>query len=440
MSNYTVAGGQATPANDRVIKSRAIKSLRAAVFGNLLEWFDWTLYSTFAVYLGANFFEKSDATSALLSALAIFAVGFVGRPIGGLVFGRLGDRIGRKNTLVATMSTMAASSLMIALIPSYSSIGIWASVLLLVARLLQGLAHGGESGVSYVYVAEIAPAERRGLWSSSALSSATLGVMGATVLGITLTSALSSADMNVYGWRLGFVFGGLLGLFVLYLRRAAHETPVYDAGEAAPACGPMSRREKLHILFKVAFFSAGAQLGYYTWVAFAPTFAISARGMDAHDAFIASLFAQLIALCLLPLFGHLSDRFGRKPMVFIYGMGLIVAPIPLAGILTSQPWTLLVSQGAGLAIWATIGSIYPALIAEQIPTQHRGLGVGFLSSLTASIFGGTAPFLNTWLTSIGMSWAYSLYIMFLGALTIVAAIMIRETRGVALSQIRSGRG
>ncbi|MGO4673403.1 MFS transporter [Bosea sp. 2YAB26] len=440
MSADILAGGEAARPHDRVARSKSLQSLRAAAVGNLLEWFDWTLYGTFAVYLAANFFEKTDSTSALLSTLAVFAVGFVARPIGGIIFGRFGDRIGRKNTLIVTMSTMAAASLMIALIPSYASIGIWASALLLIARLLQGLAHGGESGVSYAYVAEIAPAERRGLWASSVFISVTLGVMAATLLGIVLTSLFSPADMMAYGWRLGFAFGGILGLFALYMRRAAHESPVYDADEATPAVvAPMNGRDKLQILLKVVFFSAGSNVAYYTWVTFAPSFAISARGMDARGALIASLLAQLVVLCLLPLFGHLADKVGRKPMVFIYGLGLILAPIPVAAILTNEPWTLFLSQGIGLAVWAIIASIYPTLIAEQIPTQQRALGVGFLSSLSVAIFGGTAPYLNAWLSSIGLSWVFSLYIMVLGALAVIAAIMIRETRGVPLSQIRSGR-
>lgn len=437
MSIDTLAGNQAAKPPRHVTTNKALKSLGAAVVGNLLEWFDWTIYSTFAVYLAGSFFEKSAALSALLSTLAVFAVGFLARPIGGMIFGHLGDRIGRKNTLVVTMATMAAASLMIALIPSYSHIGIWASVLLLIARLLQGLAHGGESGVSYVYIAEIAPAERRGLWSSSTMFSATLGVMGATALGIVLTSVFSRAEMVAYGWRVGFAVGGILGLFALYLRRAAHESPVYDA-ESKTAPVPMSRRDKTRILLKIVFFSAGAQVAYYTWVAFAPTFAISVRGMNAHGAFVASLFAQCVALCLLPFYGHLADRLGRKRMVLVYGLGLILAPIPLAAILTHEPWTLFASQGLGLAVWAIIGSVYAALIAEQVPTQHRGFGVGFLSSLMSSIFGGTAPFLNTWLAAHGMSWMYSVYIMLLGVLTVVAALMIRETRGVPLSQISSG--
>ena len=419
-------------------RSKSIQSLRAAVVGNMLEWFDWTLYGTFAVYLAANFFEKSHPTSALLSTLAVFAVGFVARPIGGIIFGRFGDKIGRKNTLIITMSTMAAASLMMAMIPSYSSIGIWASVLLLIARLLQGLAHGGESGVSYAYVAEIAPPKHRGLWASSIFVSVTIGVMCATLLGIVLTSVFSPENMMDYGWRIGFAFGGILGFFALYMRRAAHESPVFNADETSskpPA--PMTSQEKLQVFLKVVFFSAGSNVAYYTWVAFAPSFAISAHGMNAQSAFIASLLAQLVVLCLLPLFGHLADRFGRKPMVFAYGLLLVIVPFPVAAALTSEPWTLFVSQGVGLAVWGIIASIYPTLIAEQIPTQQRALGVGFLSSFSVAIFGGTAPYLNTWLTSIGLSWVFSVYIMVLGLLAIIAAIMIRETRGVPLNEIRS---
>lgn len=435
-TDYAVHGEAAHAGT--LTQSKSLQSLRAAVVGNMLEWFDWTLYGTFAVYLAANFFEKSNPTSALLSTLAVFAVGFIARPIGGIVFGRFGDRIGRKNTLIVTMSTMAAASFMMALIPSYASIGIWSSVLLLIARLLQGLAHGGESGVSYAYVAEIAPPKHRGLWSSSVFMSVTIGVMCATLLGIVLTSIFSKEGMMDYGWRIGFAFGGLLGFFALYMRRAAHESPVYksdDASNSKPA--PMTGTEKLQVFLKVIFFSAGSNVAYYTWVAFAPSFAISAHGMDANSAFIASLLAQLVVLCLLPLFGHFADKFGRKPMVFLYGLLLVIVPFPVAAILASEPWTLFVSQGIGLAVWGIIAAIYPTLIAEQIPTQQRALGVGFLSSFSVAIFGGTAPYLNAWLTSIGLSWVFSVYIMVLGVLAIIAAVMIRETRGVPLSEIRA---
>ncbi|MHA6694934.1 MFS transporter [Homoserinimonas sp. A520] len=421
------------------LKSR-LRSLRAAVMGNVLEWFDWTLYATFAVYLAANFFEAGDPTSALLATLAVFAVGFVARPIGGIIFGKLGDRIGRKTTLVATMITMATASLIIAIIPSYETIGVWASVLLLTARLLQGLAHGGESGVSYTYVAELAPPKHRGLWSSSVFISVTIGVMGATFVGILLTALFTETDMMAFGWRIGFVFGALLGIYALYLRRAADESPVFEeAGEKSEAAAPskLSARQVWTIVAKVVLLSAASNAAYYTWVTFAPSFAISGHGMDPNGAFTASILAQVVVLFLLPFFGHLADRFGRKPMVLIYGVLVMVVVFPINMILSDQPWTLFLSQGLGLAVWAIIASIYPAIVAEQVPTKQRAFGVGFLSSLSVAIFGGTAPYLNTWLTSIGASWVFSVWVGLLGLLAVIASFIIKETKGVPLNDIHT---
>jgi MFS transporter, MHS family, alpha-ketoglutarate permease len=421
------------------LRSR-LRSLRAAVMGNVLEWFDWTLYATFAVYLAANFFEAGDPTSALLATLAVFAVGFVARPIGGIIFGKLGDRIGRKTTLVATMITMATASLIIAIIPSYETIGVWASVLLLAARLLQGLAHGGESGVSYTYVAELAPPKHRGLWSSSVFISVTIGVMGATFVGILLTALFTETDMMAFGWRIGFVVGALLGIYALYLRRAADESPVFEeAGEKSEAAAPskLSARQVWSIVAKVVLLSAASNAAYYTWVTFAPSFAISGHGMDPNGAFTASILAQVVVLFLLPFFGHLADRFGRKPMVLIYGILVMVVVFPINMILSDQPWTLFLSQGLGLAVWAIIASIYPAIVAEQVPTKQRAFGVGFLSSLSVAIFGGTAPYLNTWLTSIGASWVFSLWVGLLGLLAVIASFIIKETKSVPLNDIHS---
>lgn len=418
------------------LKSR-LNSLRAAVMGNVLEWFDWTLYATFAVYLAANFFEAGDPTSALLSTLAVFAVGFIARPIGGIIFGKLGDRIGRKTTLIMTMMTMAGASLLIALIPNYESIGVWASVLLVTARLLQGLAHGGESGVSYTYVAEIAPAKNRGLWSSSIFMSVTIGVMGATLTGVILTAIFGTEEMMSFGWRIGFLIGALLGLYALYLRRAADESPVFEENKKATSTAEarLSGREVASIIAKVVLLSAASNAAYYTWVTFAPSFAISGHGMDPNGAFIASLLAQFVVLALLPFFGHLADRFGRKPMVLAYGILVVLVVFPVNWLLSDQPWTLFLSQGLGLAVWAIIASIYPAIIAEQVPTKQRALGVGFLSSLSVAIFGGTAPYLNTWLTSIGYDWVFSLWVAFLGLLAVVASFVIRETKGMNLNAI-----
>lgn len=430
------ADPQAFDGLTRQEREERLRSLRAACAGNILEWFDWTLYATFSVYLAANFFESGDPTAAMLSTLAVFAAGFIARPLGGLLFGRLGDRIGRKSVLIITMLTMAASSLLIALIPNYQALGIWASVLLIAARMIQGLAHGGEAGVSYTYVSEIAPARRRGLWSSAIFVSVTIGVMGATLVGVILTSIFPSEAMYEYGWRIGFGIGALLGVYVLYLRRSAEESPVFeDKEDDHTPQAKMTAREKWNIVAKIVLMSASTNAAYYTWVTFAPSVAITDHGMDENGAFIASLAAQIVVLFLLPLFGHLSDRIGRKRMLFLYGLAVIAAPIPVNAILSAEPWTLFVSQGLGLAVWAALSSYYPTLLAEQIPTKHRAMGVGLLSSATVAIFGGTAPYLNAWLTSLDRQWVFSVWVMFLGLLAVVASLIIKETAGKELSAI-----
>ena len=329
-----------------------LRSLRAAAAGNALEWFDWTLYGTFSIYLARNLFETTDPKSAILSTLAVFAGGFVARPLGGWLFGKLGDRLGRKTTLVITMLMLAASSVGIALIPSYDQIGVAASALLLCFRLLQGLAHGGESGVSHTYVAEIAPKERRGLWSSSVFVSVTIGVMGATALAAALTSLLGPDAMHTYGWRLGFGVGGLLGLYALFLRRSAEETEVFEnTRSGAKPAKPLSGYQMFRIGLNIVMIAAASNVAYYSWVTFAPATAI-ARGMDPSGAYKASLLAQLLCVLWLPVCGWLSDKFGRKRML-----------------LTGLAVFMLASLGCGLA-----GSSLALNLARAV----KGVGAAML--------------------------------------------------------------
>lgn len=410
------------------------KSLRAAAVGNALEWFDWTLYGIFSVYLARNLFDKADQRSALLSTLAVFAVGFIARPVGGFVFGKLGDRYGRKAVLVTTMILLALCSAGIGLIPSYSSIGIGASILLVVLRLLQGLAHGGETGVSYTYVAEIAPKEKRGLWSSTVFVSVTLGVMAATATAAALTSLLGKEAMDDYGWRIGFYIGGILGIYALFLRRSAQESHVFEHKNTTPA-KPLSKREILIIARNIVMLSAASNVTYYTWVTFAPSTAI-AKGMDASGAYWASLAAQLLCLIWLPVCGWMADKFGRKPIVFAWGLAVIVLSYPISAMVTQEPLTLFFAQVLGLGAWALIASIYPAIVSEQVPTQARAQGVGFVSSLSVAIFGGTAPYINTYLAGTGYEFLYMGYLMCLGLMAIIASVIIKETARVDLAEIR----
>lgn len=412
------------------------RSLKAAAVGNILEWYDWTIYGTFSVYLAANFFSKSDPTSALLSTLAIFAGGFLARPIGGFVFGRLADGKGRRLALVTTMVLLAAASLGIALLPSYAEIGSWASLALFLMRVIQGFAHGGESGVSYVYVAEIAPKEKRGLWASSVYVSVILGVMLATGVAAALSANLSSEEMNSWGWRVGFGIGAVLGIYALFMRRKAVETEAFSALHKKQAKGeqskPLSKGEIAKFTIRVIALNAAMNVWYYIWVAFAPAMAIAIHKMDAKGAYVASLCAQALTLLFLPIFGAMSDRIGRRRTMLIFASLIAVMVIPIQMFLTNQPWTLFVAQALGLVIWTIGVAHYPALMAELVPGRVRGVGVGILTSLAVGLFGGTAPYLNTWTQSIGASWLFQAYIIVLAIITIIAAVSMKETAGSEL--------
>jgi MHS family alpha-ketoglutarate permease-like MFS transporter len=313
----------------------------------------------------------------------------------------------------------------------------------LMCRLIQGLAHGGESGVSYTYVAEIAPPARRGLWSSAIFVSATLGVIAATALASALSSILGTSAMQSYGWRIGFGFGAFLGLSVLLLRRNAAETEVFRASSARSPYKPepkLSTAGSWIVARNIVLCAAAGNAFYYTWVTFAPTLAISSKGMAASSAYLASLGAQVICLFWLPFCGWLSDRIGRKAITMLFGIGVIVSTFPISRLVTSQPWTLFVAQTIGLCIWGFSSAVFAALVSEQVPTHARARGVGLVTSLSAAVFGGTAPYLNTWLSSIGLSWVYMAYVVALGVMSCVGALLIRETRGIELNTITDPTG
>ncbi|MGN7133162.1 MFS transporter [Rhodococcoides corynebacterioides] len=410
------------------------KSLLASAVGNVLEWYEWSAYAVFAPFIAAAMFDKGDPVSALLSTLAVFAVGFLMRPLGGIVFGRIADKRGRKFVLVTTMLTMAAGSLLIGIMPTYAAVGAWASVLLLLARVMQGFAHGGESATAYSYVGEIAPANRRGMWGSVAFIAIFGGSVIAYSLGGVITSTLSETAVGQWGWRIPFLLGAVLALVALYLRRSMDESDVFRGEQAAEAT-PIPRRTVVRAIVLMIGMTSGITAAHYTWTSYVSTYAITQKGMNPDTAYWMLVIAQVIALISLPFFGRLSDSIGRRPMLAAFAVGMFALQVPLTMMITDAGWTLLLATTAALLVVAAPASILSSTLSESFPTRLRTQAIGFAYSFSVAVFGGTAPYLNQLLLNLELGWVFGVYIMALAALTGVAAWFMKETKGIALADV-----
>ncbi|MFF0713991.1 MFS transporter [Streptomyces bauhiniae] len=434
MSNAQTGPGAAT--RDSAPPAPTLGSRRRSLFagtvGNVLEWYEWSAYAVFAPYIAHVMFSSSDQVSALLSTLAVFAVGFLMRPLGGIVFGRIADRRGRKFVLVTTMLMMAGGSLVIGLMPTYASIGAWASLILLLARMAQGFAHGGESATANTYIAEIAPSESRGLWGSIVFVAIFGGSALAYSVGGAVTSLLPDSAVGQWGWRIPFLFGALLALAALHLRRSMVESEVFSDEESSDGTGPAPRRQVVGAVLLVITMTSGITAAHYTWTSYVSTYAITRMGMDAGVAYWCSVAAQCVALVTLPLRGRLSDRVGRRPMMITFAALMIALQIPLTGLIGSAGWTLLVASTVALAVVAIPGALLSATMSEAFPTRVRTQGIGFAYSVSVAVFGGTAPYLNQLFNEYGAPRLSSFYIMLLCSFTGIACCLMRETRGIHL--------
>ncbi|NKS53163.1 MFS transporter [Rhodococcus hoagii] len=407
------------------------KSLLASAVGNVLEWYEWSAYAVFAPFIAAVVFDSSNPVSALLSTLAVFAVGFLMRPLGGIVFGRIADRRGRKFVLVTTMLMMAGGSLVIGIMPTYDSVGIWASVILLAARITQGFAHGGESATAYSYVSEIAPPHRRGMWGSVAFIAIFGGSALAYSVGGGVTSVLSNDAVAEWGWRIPFLIGALLALVALYLRRSMEESEVFDA-QAADEGPRIPRATVVRAVLLMIGITSGITAAHYTWTSYISTYAITQKDMNPDTAYWMLVVAQLIALVSLPFWGLLSDRIGRRPMLFAFAGLMFVLQFPLTAMITSSGWTLLVATTTALLVVSIPASVLSASLSESFPTKLRTQAIGFAYSISVAVFGGSSPYLNQLLVGQGIGWAFSIYIMVLCAFTGIACMFMRETKGIRL--------
>lgn len=426
------------------------KNLLASTTGQLLEWYEWSSYAVFAPFIAAMMFNQMDPASALLSTLAVFAVGFLMRPLGGIVFGAIADRKGRKKVLVTTMIMMALASVAIGLMPSYETIGIWASVGLLVIRMIQGFAHGGESAAANSYIPEIAPRKKRGQWGSLVYVAIFGGSVIAYVLGGLISLVLAESQVAEWGWRIPFLLGAFGALFALYLRRGMEESEIFDEKgdeqatvSAHPAvesaensvAGQRKPRPRWVSILLIIGMVSGVTAAHYTWSSYVSTYAITQQGMDFQAAYWVTVVAQTVGLIALPLWGMLSDRIGRKPVIYFFAIAMAILQIPLMGMITDEPWTLLVASMVGLIIVAASGSLLAPIMSEVFPTAQRTQSIGLAYSVSVAVFGGSAPYLNQLFIDIDMAWMAGLFVVALCILTFIAMRMLPETKGVDLKEV-----
>ena len=411
------------------------RTLFATGMGNALEWYDWGIYSAFAIYFATEVFNPADPLAALLGAMAVFAVGFIARPIGGWFFGWAADHLGRRFSMISTVGLASFGSLLIGLVPTYQSAGVWAAAILLTARLLQGLAHGGEMPSAQTYIAETAPAARRGLWSSLIYVSGTSGIIIGLAMGVVLDAVLSDENMQAWGWRIPFLIGAVLGLYTLFARARMSETETFTAAKATKRA-PMwpQIRKNWRSSLRVIGLGIGATVCYYVWSVSAVQQAVLIHGMDQGTALLASVLSNLILIISLPFWGKFSDRFGRRAGLMI-GTGVpILIFAPLSGMIGSSFWSLFVPATLILVVMGATLAIAPAVFAEMFPTRIRTVGVAVPYAVAVAVFGGTAPYLQNWANATFEGPVFTVYVLALLAVSTLVAYNLPETKAKDLSQ------
>ncbi len=401
---------QTAAAGPRLDSGRRLKSIIGGSIGNLVEWYDWYVYASFSLYFANVFFPSGSQTAQLLNTAAVFAVGFFMRPFGGWLMGWYADRSGRKAALTLSVLMMCGGSLVIAVTPGYATIGVLAPVLLVVARLFQGLSVGGEYGASATYISEMATADRRGFYASFQYVTLIMGQLLALGVLIVLQRALPEAEIQRWGWRVPFFIGALCSVVAFYLRRGIDETPSFVAVSPSHRHG-LTRQLLAHprAVMTVVGLTMGGTISYYTFAIYIQKFLVNTTGWTRSDATLVSASTLLIYMLLQPLFGLLSDRVGRRPLLITFGALGAVMTVPFMTVLgrTQDLSTGFVVIMAALTVISCYTSIAGVVKAEMFPTEIRALGVGLPYAVAVSLFGGTVEYIALSLKTAGHeSWFY----------------------------------
>jgi MHS family alpha-ketoglutarate permease-like MFS transporter len=413
---------------------RRLTNIVGGSAGNLVEWFDWYVYAAFALYFAPSFFPKGDQTAQLLQTAAVFAVGFVVRPIGAWLMGIYADHKGRKAGLTLSVSLMCAASLLIAVAPTYAQAGVVSPAVLLIARLLQGISLGGEYGSSATYLSEIADRERRGFWSSFQYVTIIGGQLTALALLVTLQALLGEQAMQDWGWRLGFLAGAVLAVVVFFIRRRLDETLSF-ANVAGREDRPKSTARNLfrdhpRAAFLVMALTAGGTAAFYAYTIYLQKFLVNTSGFDRATASQIMTVALGVMLLIQPLAGRLSDRVGRKPMMIFFGASATLLTYPIFTTLETvrSPVAAFALVMTCLIMVTGYSSINAIIKAEMFPAHIRALGVALPFAIANAIFGGTAEYVALYLKDIGHERWFYIYISALAAVSLIAYVRMRETK------------
>jgi MHS family proline/betaine transporter-like MFS transporter len=418
------------------------RAILSCVIGNFMELYDFTLYGFFAIFIGHTFFPSTNPVVSLLSSLATFGVGFIMRPIGGLVMGAYADRIGRKGALIITMAMMAIATGMPGITPGYATIGIWAPVILVLCRLAQGFSTGGEWGGAVIFLAEYAPPGRRGFYASWMQVGVAVGSLAGSGSAWILTATLDPASLNTWGWRIPFLVGFLLLPIGYYLRTRVAETPAFERlvetrkVARAPIRDAFSSQKRMMGL--VCGTSVIWNSGGYVLLVYLPVFANQVLKVDLSLALAAAAIGSVVRAILTPPIGVLGDRIGRKAVIQTMNIGFLVLVYPMFLWMKTDPGftsVLCTSVVAGV-LMAMVAGAGPVMLTEQFPTRLRSTPVGIGYNISAAIFGGFAPFICTWLVrQTGDAIAPTYFLLGCALVSLLTVTRLRDRTKVPLDEL-----
>ncbi len=406
--------------------------ISAGLIGNILEWYDFAIYGFFAAIIGMHFFPSDNPTTSLIASFGAFAAGFLMRPIGAILFGRIGDLVGRKQMLVLSIMLMAIPTFIIGLLPTHEQIGVTAAILMVLMRMLQGLSVGGEYTGSIIYLTEHAPKQRRGLFGSFSPVGATIGILLGSAVGALLNSNLSESAMHEWGWRIPFLSGMVIAVVGWVVRRQLPDTPVDKNRSESPLKETFSKHTRP--MWQIIGLSTMGAVVFYMLFIYLPSWMVTEAGQSRAVSLEINTFSLLVLLLGTLFFAWLSDRIGRRPLLLLSTLFLVLFSYPLVKLMNHHDYHLIViGQGLFALIFSMFVGVMPATLVELFPWQVRATAVSVGYNLPYAIFGGTAPLVATWLVATSHNpLAIAYYLIIVAIIAFIVSLGLKETKDSTL--------